>query len=203
MRLHLAGIIIASGLVTASPVLADMHWYIGGGVGANKITSLEEDNVDLTPLGDPSLPAMGDVEIKFKYGFNLNARIGAYITPNIRVEADLGYIDTGIDEVVLAGQTRNAEGDLWIGTGMINAIYDFKASPRVVTPFVGAGVGMAYLDIEDEGDEGLAATGFAGLSFSLPNRMRIEPSYNLLWLNGDGDDFYIHMFRVSFLIGLN
>lgn len=202
MRTLIGGLVLALlGLGLPQQAKAEPHWYAGAGIGLNKLTSLEEKNVNLA--GFPGAPPFGDVEIKFDFGFNFHVRGGAYVLPRLRVEGELNYIDSDVKEVNVAGTTYKADSDLWLGVGTINVLYDILDSSSSVIPFVGAGFGMAYTDIEDITDEGIAATGIVGLSFTLRDKMRFEPSYKLLWLNGQGDDFYIHMVRIGLIIGIN
>jgi len=168
----------------ATPALAEPHWYLGLTAGATQVADFDS----------------GPADIEFDYGYSLSGQIGAYITPRLRVEGEFDWLSTETDEI----NNINFEDDVWIYGGSVNAIFDFIASPLIVTPMIGGGVGYSKLDSDNlGGDDAFSGKVFAGLSFSLPGRIRLEPAYQLLWLNGEDDDLYVHMLRVSVTLGLN
>ena len=172
------------GMTATLPAYAWPHWYIGASAGANQIA-----NYDANPF-----------EIEFDYGYSLSARFGAFVTPRLRVEGEFDYLSTSTDEI----SGVSFDDDVWMYGGSANVIFDFIASPLFVTPFIGAGLGYTKLDTDQLGeDSAVSGKAMAGLSFSLPGRIRVEPAYQLLWLNGEDEDLFVHMLKVSFTLGIN
>ncbi len=178
------GALALVGCLFTAPAMAEPFWYVGGSAGATQIADFDN----------------GINEIDFDYGYSLSARLGAYLTPRLRLEGEFDYLSSATEEI----NNINFEDDLWIYGGSANVLFDFVASPLIFTPFIGAGIGYVKLDTDNLGsDTGMMGKAIAGLSFSLPFRIRVEPAYQLMWLNGEEEDIYIHMLRVSFTLGLN
>ncbi|MGI9434808.1 MAG: outer membrane protein [Geminicoccaceae bacterium] len=72
---------------------------------------------------------------------------------------------------------------------------------RGVTPYVGAGAGIAVADIEsfDDDDTGFTAHGEVGFSFPVHSRIDVFPAYRLEWADFDtlDDDHVAHVVRAG------
>jgi opacity protein-like surface antigen len=134
--------------------------------------------------------------------------VGAYLTPHLRgdltldflssqdIDASATYLDPGPINGSVADRVRANRV-----VGLVNLYWDVL--PRgVITPYIGAGVGMVYNDlnrthltIDDtpatlktgsskETSVGLAAALMAGASFSLNHQWALDVSYRALFLDG-------------------
>lgn len=77
-------------------------------------------------------------------GFGFGAFVGGRVTPNVRIEGEIGYRSNDLES--LGGGVVG--GDVTSLAFMANAYYDIPVQSAVI-PYVGAGVGMA--DVEMSG----------------------------------------------------
>ncbi len=89
----------------------------------------------------------GTVTTKAKASWVGTAAIGVRISPHLRAEVEGGYQTNELDEAHIPGHgpgtgTKPASGDVSIRSGMANLYYDMFQKTRL-SPYVGAGVGMA------------------------------------------------------------
>src|SRR5690606_12797047 len=88
-------------------------------------------------------------------------RLGTRVAPNWRVELEGGYrkgdiesvrgdttdpqpiglCPAGVDRTAAAPTCGKLDGEMRVGSAMLNVIYDFAPTARL-NPFIGAGVGM-------------------------------------------------------------
>jgi opacity protein-like surface antigen len=94
----------------------------------------------------------GDVEVETKAGYGVTVAYGHVFSPNIRGEVSLSYSDQDIDVVTRRGgpQILIYEPPGGVTTWSLGAAgyYDF-ATVGNLRPYVGAGIGVASLDIND------------------------------------------------------
>ena len=104
------------------------------------------------------------IESSFETGFGLAGAVGYGIrNSGIRVEGEVSYRRNGLDKLTvtndggvgaalgvgsLNGLSLAADGNVSALSGMVNAFYDFRLANRV-KPYVGGGVGVARLSIND------------------------------------------------------
>lgn len=104
------------------------------------------------------------IESNFETGFGLAGAVGYGIrNSGIRVEGEVSYRRNGLDKLTvtndggvgaalgvgsLNGLSLAADGNVSALSGMVNAFYDFRLANRV-KPYVGGGVGVARLSIND------------------------------------------------------
>ncbi|MGC1303961.1 MAG: outer membrane beta-barrel protein, partial [Caulobacteraceae bacterium] len=180
------------------------HELNNGGIG----TSSSNNAPDGSPYGWKFSPSKGGSWAAF-------GRVGYQFTPNWRVELEGGYRDSDLRRVIGSADRAQPIGICGVGstssclktygnanviTVMGNAIYD--AFPTwIVHPFVGAGVGIARLDIKDFGqfsggapgqtlsindtDTAFAYQAFAGLSYHATHRLNVDLKYT--WLDTGAD----------------
>ncbi len=105
-----------------------------------------------------------------------------------RGELELGHRFNDVDEVAGA----NASGDADVTSLMANVIADFDIGEPLVKPFLGAGLGVAYVDANgvnpvngssiSDSDYGFAAQALAGLSFQLSDQMDLVAQYSYIYV---------------------
>ena len=109
---------------------AEDGFYIGAAAGVN---FAQDSKFDLTTASDPSA--------SYDTGLTGLASGGYKFESGLRLEAELGYRTSDVDEVSGA----NGDGDVSALSLMGNALYDFDlGSP--ITPYIGIGLGVAQVD---------------------------------------------------------
>lgn len=163
---------IVAGLSTAA--MAD-GWYAGAETGLN-LAPAEKYKADDS--------AIGKVKIQKDLGFGLLANAGYAFGP-YRLEGELGWRYNGVDKV--AGQ--DGKGNVQAYDLMMNGLYDFHTG-TAWTPYLGAGVGGAYINnskirnssgtLTDDGDIAFAYQGIAGMSYALNEHLALNADYRYL-----------------------
>ncbi len=113
--------------------------------------------------------------------------VGYALGNGLRLESELGFRPNDVDNITgVAG----GSGDVDVLNWMFNALYDFKQLNLPVTPYVGAGIGIAHVDVDgatpvagstiDDSDIGFAFQGIAGLSLSLTENLAATVDYRHL-----------------------
>jgi len=128
------------------------EWYISGNVGAVFVNDSDISG------SDPTIPASIDGEIEFDTGFGINGAVG-YGIGNVRLEGELSYRTADMDKLsgtaTIGSLTLSGSGDVSgdvtsLGL-MANVWYDIETGTKWV-PFIGAGIGLANVDAEIEGE---------------------------------------------------
>lgn len=82
----------------------------------------------------------------FHWGYNVGGRLGYQSTP-IRYEAELTYINTPLEDFRLANIRQDGvSGGTWAAMAMANIYYDFPDMVPAVSPYLGVGLGYAYVE---------------------------------------------------------
>lgn len=159
-------------LVAAAPVSAKGP-YVGLQGGAVFLS-----DSDITQAGTSFTSS-------FDTGFG-GALTGGYGFDLFRLEGELFYKTNSFDEVSAVGVSLPADGDATALGLMVNAYYDFK-NKTAFTPFIGVGVGMAQVSIQDLTIGGLAVAddddvvfayqGIAGVGFSVTPALTLDLTY--------------------------
>ena len=123
----------------------------------------------------------GSVEFEENYG--VGVALGYNVTNAIRGELELGYREMTIDKFIEYNNTViEVDDDEDLYTAMVNAYYDFhNESPY--SPYLGAGVGVAYQDYYGESEFQFAYQGMAGVNFRLSNVDTIYVGYRYMATN--------------------
>ncbi len=127
-------------LCLASLAHADEGWYASGQVGASFLTSSELDD----PKG---ILAAAGTEISFDVGYDVSGAIG-YHWGLFRVEGEITYAESDIDEVEVLGIEVSGSGDVDSLGFMANAFWDFEISDGWQA-YLGGGIGYAVVSIND------------------------------------------------------
>lgn len=180
---YLLGCVCAMALTAGSAFAAgeDEAYYLGvhGGLNFAKDTEFNDSG------------ATG-VNVDHDTGSVWGVHTGYDFDP-IRIELEFSHRDDDVDDIVgsIAGvgdvsSSGSDNGDVNVDSLMLNGIYDF-ASQSKISPFVGAGLGIAWLDfnnvgragtqIADAKDSDFAWQGIAGLRADISEAVEATLSY--------------------------
>ncbi|MEA4838213.1 MAG: OmpA family protein [Rhodospirillaceae bacterium] len=160
------------GFSGAAAMAADTEgWYVGADAGANFAQDTKFDSTD---------------KAKFDAGYGFLGQVGYDFRGPLRAEAELGWRSNGVNKV----NSDKAKGSMDPTTLMFNVYYDFHNS-SAFTPFLGVGIGAAYLNANkirpkgvatgyDDGDRVFAYQGIAGVSYAIDNNWSVKGSYHYL-----------------------
>lgn len=165
-------LVLLAGLVSATlmtPASFAANPYFSVQVGA---TWLEDADLD-------------GVDAEFDTGYNVGAA-GGYDFGMARLEAELAYRENDFDKLKLGGLSAGADGDMSAFSFMVNGYWDLEnATP--LTPYLGAGVGVANveisdlevagIDVADDDDTVFAYQLAAGIGFELNQAMILDLGY--------------------------
>jgi len=115
-------------------------FYLEAAGGATR--SLDLDAKYRVAIGSQS----GDID--FKAGFIAAGAFG-YRINRARFELAGQYRLSEVEAITLGGQAGQTGGDIIVSTGLANFYYDFDFG-WPVSPFLGAGIGIAHIDLDAE-----------------------------------------------------
>jgi OOP family OmpA-OmpF porin len=161
----LAATIVAGAM---APVAAQAQWYVGLDAGAQFLQ-------DSSNSGVSGLKSESDI------GWLTQGVVG-YGFDQWRVEGELSYRDSGISKVGGA----SGSGSTTALAPMINGVYEFLPQSKW-HPFVGLGIGTAYVDngtvkknstnAYSGSDWQFAYQGFAGVGYDLTDNWQLKTQY--------------------------
>ena len=201
-----AGVIVAvavAGGAMAQDAPKD-GFYIRAGVGLSFLSDLDQEFTHSPFLVSVVTPPSGQI-VDSKAGFIAAAALGFDYADGIRTELEYRYASNGVETITPIGGFDPAIGpnpfpprgsDRGVNGHFIlsNFYYDFRSSSRF-TPFIGLGVGGAFVDIEGgERDAALAYQGRAGISYAFDDGFSADVEYvylrtNTLRYGPDPEDF--------------
>ena len=184
--LNTTALVLAAGLVLApmTQALADSWstmpksetpgWYIGGGAGA----TFEQDQ--------KARNSANADKVKFDPGYNMNLSGGYAWENGLRAEGELWHSSNNVNRVQNSGQ-GSSNGNLQTSALFANGFYDFHTG-TMFTPYIGAGVGIAYVDANgigtlsngsrlDDQRFTLAYQGIAGVAAQLDRNWSVTADY--------------------------
>lgn len=82
----------------------------------------------------------------FDDGFAFGAAIGRRFGNNWRAEAEFAFRDNNIDEILFLGNDVLESGDTQSYSGMFNLLKDFQIGNSRFRPYIGGGIGFAFVD---------------------------------------------------------
>lgn len=122
-------------------------------------------------------------------GFAIGGAVGYRLTEQVRLQAELAYQTNEVNTMDLGLARLGMEGDVSSLAFLASGYFDFKNSSPL-TPFVGAGLGVAKLELEDvrythslsgtgiEEDETLFAYHLdAGVNYALTSALSLDLKY--------------------------
>jgi opacity protein-like surface antigen len=139
------------------------------------------------------------LSVEFDNTFGFSGAYGRQIVDWFRLEGELGYIYTKVDEVTEVGNTMMPEsGDEQFFTAMVNGIVDIE-NTTAFTPFIGGGIGVVYakhnVDFDpistdtspgidsDESDTVFGSQLLAGVNWKYSDTVTFEAKYRLLYVS--------------------
>lgn len=177
--------------------------YVRVGAGASFVGDLEQD-FTFNPDGPVSFdaPRTGQ-EVDLGESFVVGAALGFNYTQGIRTELEYRYVENDVDRVTFIGGFSETDGPLPSATSfpdeniglhlvMSNFYFDLNNTSRF-TPFIGGGVGGAFVENENgDRDAALAYQGRAGVAYDFGGGLSFDIEYIYLRTNdlsfGPNDD---------------
>ena len=166
-------IFLAASAAHAAP---NAPYYFGAGIG---LSSLRD--ATLTEAGTPF-----SIDADFNAGLGLTAALG-YDLDFARMELELGYKKNNINSFNAFGVSVPASGDVTSKSIMMNFYHDFTTPESRWSPFLGAGLGAARLDVNnatvtgfalgDANDTVFAWQLMAGIGYKVTDNTVIDLSY--------------------------
>ncbi|MEE8533057.1 MAG: outer membrane beta-barrel protein [Alphaproteobacteria bacterium] len=172
--------LFAFGFVFVNSVsYAGEGWYFGSGTDGVYLD--DSDIIDVTALG---------AERRYDIGADAGPFVGYDFGNNLRVEGELGFRRNGADEVAVLGSRLAADGSTETVNLMANLSYDF-ASDGPLKPYVGAGVGLAFISLDEARnlsgapiDEAVVAYQVgAGIGFAFSSTVAVSLDYRFFTIN--------------------
>lgn len=162
--------------VSVAASAADMYAGVRGGLSIMPDSDVEDD-------------ANNDYEFDFDPGYTVSGFIGGRINENLRIEPEVSYQESDIDEVSGGSVSLSASGDVSSLSFIVNLYYDFvNASP--VTPYINLGIGISQIDVgsitldiapalhtESDDDSVLAYQAGAGVGWEVTERVTVDFMY--------------------------
>ena len=107
-------------------------------------------DVGLAIAGDSdiSLGGLSGV-VEFDPGFAVGGAVGYRFQEYLRAELNLSYRQADIDKLTVLGYVLEGAGDVGAFTTLVNLYYDINLG-LPVTPYVGAGIGIALIDVDSD-----------------------------------------------------
>ena len=184
--------------------------YIGAAAGP---AFFLDQKIDVDVDGSSNL---ADIDVEYDYpGYVVAGQIGYAFATNIRAEAEVAYAastaEATLSSILLANDVVN-DVDVETLSGTVGIYLDLWPLGSFV-PYVGGGLGVAYVEIQEDGVSSndqtqLAAFGEAGLPWSLTPEASIVPSVRFNWIateeDGDeifADNLYNTQLRIGFRYG--
>ncbi|WP_120500826.1 outer membrane protein [Roseovarius sp. EL26] len=180
-RSKIFALAVTATTLPASGAFAEEQFYLQGSLGFNQLF-----DTDQTGSSGPG-GAQANVASDFDGGYNLGIAVGTKIPAwsGVRAELALSYSENDADSIDFsgngAGEEGNVQGDISSTSIFANLLYDIKTPHERFTPYIGAGIGAAFIDssvsygglpvrINDD-DEVFAAQLIAGVAYKLNDRL--------------------------------
>ena len=139
----------------------DPQWYVRGGAGATY-----QDEINATP------------KVKGKTGWTVDAAAGRQIDSHFRAEGQILYSDD---------KQKVGDDRIKVLAGLANAYYDFDTGTKL-RPFVGAGIGIGQVKLDDgragdDDDTGFAYQLQTGVAYAINDKLSAQIGYRYLGVN--------------------
>jgi opacity protein-like surface antigen len=166
-------------------------WYLGGALGLNWVA---DQDVDRTTTVGSHPPVTVKTDLEWDRGGTLSAVVGYGLNANLRLEGELARRSNDVGRVRLpTGFTASGHGDNAVTSVMFNALYEFSAGSPL-NPYVGAGLGAAYLDFDITDSLGSASDtnstwafqAIAGVNWTVAPRWELFAQYQYFWVPNAG-----------------
>lgn len=157
---------------------------------------------------DTTLNGLYWSDVKYQSGYNAGGRFGFKDNP-MRYEGEVGYISASANQFNVNGISQTGiSGQTTATTAMVNAYYDFPEIIETLSPFLGAGIGYAYVSSHLFGggpsmltefrgtNSAFAYQGTAGIAYNFVDNYSLSIAYRYFSTNRIsqlGNTFQVHM----------
>jgi len=122
-------------------------------------------------------------EFSFDRGLVITAAIGKALSETLRAEIEFGYRTNEANEARTgSGEEHSVDSDIVTLSMMANCFYDFMPD-SVISPFIGAGIGLANVDGEvpnnNDKDDVFAYQFAAGATYAITEKLKLDVQYRL------------------------
>jgi len=138
---------------------------------------------------DSEISASGHYSADFSYdaGLTLSAGLGYQLANGLRFEGSLALQKNDFDQIKGYGAAANVNGDMRSTAFLASAFYDIPTGSKF-SPFIGGGLGLAKVKINDayvEGDQAVLNTNdmvfayhlTAGVSYAVSPQLNLDAGY--------------------------
>lgn len=158
--LAVSTLLASAAILAPSAASADSGFYVGGYGGLNFQNDLDTENQTngSTTSSDMDTGFVLGAVGGYKYDFNPGADRGFAV----RTELDIAYRENGIDSTTVpagqggsslpVGTNNGVSGDVSTFSGLANVWVDYKVGK--FTPYIGGGIGLAEVSINDFSNNG-------------------------------------------------
>ncbi|MEM8770452.1 MAG: OmpA family protein [Pseudomonadota bacterium] len=198
MKLKLS-LLAATASIAIAPA-ASAYEGIYGSIGAGLSYFGYENDVSNDEVDNPG-PVLFDSDSDYDNGVGIYTSIGYAWGNNFRSELEYSYRTADIDQIdPQAGfsglPSGSISGDTRVHAIMVNTLYDFEGVSSLVTPYIGAGVGLASVNHDITGSTpgfsidyadrefDLALQGIAGVAVNLTENLFLDLSYRYFRTSG-------------------
>ena len=131
------------------------------------------------------IPARGS----FDDGWIAGISKGRFLTKCLRAELEYTFREGNAEELTIGGVTEDWEGELQVHAMMFNAVFQLNYGPMAyISPYYGAGVGVAFFDSDIDGQGGnlslnetqLAWQGLFGVNVALSQGIDLFGEYRIM-----------------------
>lgn len=125
---------------------------------------------------------IANTDASYKPTIAFTSAVGYAFNQNFRVDLEYGYQEPDFDKI--AGVNMDGVASLAVHTALANGYYNFRNSTKI-TPFIGGGVGAAFLEINSGAggslsDTVLAYQGTAGAFYAVNEHLAVTGSYRYM-----------------------
>ena len=174
----LTGLIVLASAGTAHA--QNSRLYVSGYMGLNIPTEHE--------FGESTTTRSGDIETDNTFSFA--GALGLRLSPTWRIEAEVSYRNNDIDRVdfqTAGGGSQKLGGEHSTTLYMANIYYDFDFEWQNLYPFLSAGIGLAWHNVDIEDSTGLlldASDSSIGFAWQLGSGLKYRLSENTALTGG-------------------
>jgi OmpA-OmpF porin, OOP family len=160
-------------------------------------------------------------------GFGAAAYIGWVLNDSLRLEMEGGYRSVDLDTVTIirddtltyaVGEVVDVGGDAQVGTAMVNLYYDIHLFDGPILPWIGGGLGGAFVDYSIDEPSGqfdskdttwvFSYQFMAGVTFPIDEGISMSAGYryfqtqDFVYVDGFGEEHETDLTQHSFDLGI-
>lgn len=167
-------VLFSLSLVFAASFVSAEGLYVSGKIGATATT-----DSDLTFSNGVSITGEGEYDT----GLLVGGALGYALGNGGRVEGEVSYLTSDIDSMSVMGIGFDVDGEINIWSFLLNGYFDIETDTPF-TPFLGAGIGVANVTFEGDGDDAddtvFAYQAGAGVGFAVTDTVNLDLGYRYM-----------------------